>query len=103
MVEYMWNEDCPEGDCEPFEQEFSIFGTDETTHVGIQFLNHCECQGDSSPPSYIKCQNGNYHCGECDCDEGFEGALCECEEQDITEDLAACAAPTSRQTFPIRI
>lgn len=103
MVEYLWNEDCPEGDCKPFEQEFSIFGTDETAHAGIEFLNHCECQGDSSPPSYIKCQNGNYHCGECDCDEGFEGALCECEEQDITEDLAVCAAPTTDDYFQLEL
>ncbi|XP_033639880.1 integrin beta-1-like [Asterias rubens] len=72
------------------EQSFTIgpIGFDEVLEVAVEVICSCDCE-DLSIANSDYCSNGNgtLSCGQCVCDAGRYGKLCECSSGEDTEVL----------------
>nr|XP_020493522.1 integrin beta-5 [Labrus bergylta] len=82
------------------DQSFTIrpVGFKDRLEVSVDYQCDCDCSKKAQTNSSICSSIGTYNCGKCQCEPGYLGARCECQEGDTSSMyLSACREAEGKQ------
>ncbi|XP_072253637.1 integrin beta-5 [Leuresthes tenuis] len=82
------------------DQSFTIkpVGFKDRLEVAVDFQCDCGCSRDAKPNSSICSSIGTYNCGTCQCEPGYLGTRCECQESEASSMyVSACREAEGKQ------